>query len=547
MQEQSYEEIRKCFSWEKLCAELLDWNINERFNIAHEAVERHSIDPKKVAMFFIDTDFRCQKYTYRELNNLTSQFANVLKNLGLQKGDRVARLMPRKLETYITFLGTWKAGMVDVPLYTAFGPEAIEYRVKDSGAKVLVTDQENRDKVDKIRGGLEDLKIIVLPTGGGMGLQSGDLDFWQEMGKASARHETVETKAEDLAVLVYTSGTTGPPKGTEMFHKAIVSVLPYAKYCLDVKNTDMYWGFADPGWTYGLFSAGSTLLVLGQSLLIFEGRFTAEAWYRIMEQYRVNNFTAAPTAYRAIMAAGDDLPGKHGITARHFSSAGEPLNMEAINWFKRHFGVPVMDNYGITEVSMLICNSPYLPLKPGSMGKPMPGFEVKLVSQDGQEALQGQHGVIAVKRNPFFLSNNYWKKPEKWASAFGDGDWFFTGDQAYCDDDGYYHFIGRDDDVISSAGYRIGPFEVESTILEYPAVAECAVVGKPDNLRGEIVKAFIVLKDNCQPSDAMAGEIQQFVRERLAKHNYPREIEFIKELPKTSSGKIIRAELRKKS
>lgn len=542
----SYEELRKNFSWDKFCNELFDWDINEKFNITHEAIEKHDVDPKKVALFFVDSDFRCEKYTYRDLNTLSSQFANVLKNLGLEKGDRVARLLPRIPETYITFFGTWKAGMVDVPLYTAFGPEAIEYRVKDCGAKVLVTDYENREKVAKIARNLEGVKIIVVPTGRGVGIYGGDLSFWHEMGKASGKFETVETKADDLAVLVYTSGTTGPPKGTEILQKGIVSVLPYAKYCLDVKDTDMYWGFADPGWTYGLFSAGSTLLVLGQSLLIFGGRFTAESWYHIMDQYRVTNFTAAPTAYRAIMAAGDELPKKYEIIARHFSSGGEPLNKEVISWFKRHFNVNVRDNYGITEVSMLICNSPYLPLIPGSMGKPMPGFEVKLVDRDGREVPTGQHGVIAAKRNPFFLSNGYWKKPEKWASAFVDGDWFVTGDQAYCDENGYYYFVGRDDDVISSAGYRIGPFEVESTVLEHPSVAECAVVGKPDELRGEIVKAYIVLKVGYQPSDELAKEIQQFVRERLAKHNYPREIEFLEDLPKTSSGKIKRVELRKR-
>lgn len=544
MPELNYDELRKNFTWNKFCDEMFDWNINEKFNISHEAIERHAAYPTKVALFFVDKNFRCEKYTYRELNNLSNQFANVLKNLGMEKGQRVARLLPRIPETYVTFLGTWKAGMVDVPLYTAFGPEAIEYRVKDSGAKVLVTDYENREKISKIAHNLEGVKIIVVPSDMGTGMYTGDMNFWLEMGKASTKFKTIETKADDLAVLVYTSGTTGPPKGTEILQKGIVSVLPYAKYCLDVKDTDMYWGFADPGWTYGLFSAGSTLLVLGQSLLIFEGRFTAEAWYRIMEQYQVTNFTAAPTAYRAIMAAGDELPKKYEVAARHYASAGEPLNKEVIKWFERQFGVMVRDNYGITEVSMLICNSPYLPLKPGSMGKPVPGFEVKLVDPNGQEVPTGQNGVIAAKRSPFLLSNGYWKKPEKWANAFVGGDWFVTGDQAYRDDDGYYYFVGRDDDVISSAGYRIGPFEVESTVLEHPSVAECAVVGKPDELRGEIVKAFVVLKESHNPSEQLAKELQEFVRDRLAKHNYPREIEFLEDLPKTSSGKIKRAELR---
>ncbi|WP_395858262.1 acyl-CoA synthetase [Desulfofundulus sp. TPOSR] len=513
--------------------------------MTYAAVDRYAVDPKKVALFHVRKDFSVEKITFRELKELSNKFANVLTGFGLQRGDRVARLLPRIPETYISFFGTWKAGMVDVPLYTAFGPDAIEYRLRDSGAKVLITDVENRRKIEPIKDTFKDnLKIIVVANEQEQGLQPGDLSFWHEMNNASGDFVAADTKLHDPAVFVYTSGTTGPPKGTVILQKGIISVMPYAEYCLNVLEDDMYWGFADPGWTYGLFSAGSAVMALGRSLVVYEPRFEPEGWYKTVKKLGVTNFTAAPTAFRAIMAAGDDLARAYGLKFRYLASAGEPLNPEVVYWFEKHFGVPVRDMYGITEVSMLICNSPYLPLRIGSCGKPVPGFEVSIRDEQGRECAAREIGLICAKHNGFFLSDGYFGKGEKWQKAFIQGEWFNTGDLAYKDEDGYFYFVGRHDDVISSAGYRIGPFEVESCIMEHPAVAECAVIGKPDALRGEIVKAFVVLCSGYRASDELATEIINFVRTKLSKHNYPREIEFVGELPKTSTGKIQRRILR---
>jgi acetyl-CoA synthetase len=541
-----YDELYHSFSWEAFCRENLDWNPKERLNIAHEAVDRHTKDPHKIALFCIRKDGRCEKITYRELKKLTNRFANLLKGLGVERGDRVARLMPRIPETYISFLGTWKAGAIDVPLYTAFGPEAIAYRVKDSGAKVILTDAENRSKLKQIRDQIKDVKIVVVPEEKGLGLQGGDFSFWQEMDQVPDRFDTIACREDDTAVILYTSGTTGPPKGTLIPMSGIITILSFAKYNLDIQPNDMYWGFADPGWAYGLLTAGSASLVLGNSLIIYEPGFTAEGWYLTVSKYEVTVFTSAPTALRLIMAAGEDLPRKYDVSSlRRLSCAGEPANPEITLWYKRHMGVEVYDMYGITEVGMIIANNPYLPVKPGSMGKPVPGFQVVLVDENGDPVPRGATGVISCpKENPYFLAKGYLNQPEKWDRAFQKGRWFMTGDLARQDEEGFYYFEGRSDDVISSAAYRIGPTEVESVLLEHPAVAESAVIGKPDELRGEVVKGFVVLKRSFKPSMDLMKDIQLFAKNKLSKHNYPRELEFVDDLPKTPSGKIMRRLLR---
>lgn len=543
-QGRSPEEIHRQFHWEDFCKDCLDWNPAERLNIAHEAVDRHARDPKKVALFCISKEGKEEKYTYRELQRLTSQFANVLRGLGVKRGDAVARLLPRIPEAYIALLGTWKAGAVDVPLYTAFGPEAVAYRVQDSGAKLVVTDAENRDKVGAARG--RDLQIMLVSRDRSTALRSGDLSFWSEMDKASREFATVETSAEDLAILQYTSGTTGLPKGTAIPHKGIITVLPYPRYLLDIREEDMFWGYADPAWVYGSLTVGSTLLVLGHSLLIDEGRLEARRWYEIMERYEVTNFSAAPTSYRTILAAGEDLARNYRLKIRRFTSGGEFLNAEAMSWFEKHLGVPIADQYGITEVGMLLGNYPGMKAKPGSMGKPFPGFEIAVMDEEGNEAPLHEANLLVARKNPYFLSTTYWKQPEKWKDCFIKGEWYNTGDLAARDEEGYFYFKGRSDDLMSLSGYRVGPAEVEDSIMKHPAVSEAAAVGKPDAVRGEIVKAFVVLKEGVHSSDHLAREIQESVKQKLSKHCFPREVEFVSELPKTASGKIMRRELRKK-
>ncbi len=540
------EEIHRQFKWEEFSRQYLDWNPAERLNIAHEVIDRHARDPKKVALFCISREGQEEKFTYREMRNLTSQFANVLKGLGIKKGDAVARLLPRIPEAYITLFGTWKAGAIDVPLYTAFGPEAIDYRLGDSGAKLIVTDPENRDKVGGTEKSLADVPVMVVSRDRSSGMRSGDLSFWSEMDKASKEFAIVETSAEDIAILQYTSGTTGLPKGTAIPHKGIITVLPYPKYMLDVRDEDMFWGYADPAWVYGSLTVGSTLLCLGHSLLVDEGRLEAQRWYEILERWKVTNFSAAPTTYRTILAAGEDLPKRYRLKVKRLTSGGEFLNAEAMLWFERNLGVPIADQYGITEVGMLLGNYPGTKPKPGSMGKPFPGFEIVLMDEEGNEVAPNQTGLIVAKKNSYFLSTNYWKQPEKWKECFIKEEWFNTGDLAAKDEEGYFFFKGRADDLMSLSGYRVGPAEVEDSLMEHLAVSEAAVVGKPDPVRGEIIKAFIVLKSGFKPSHSLAKEIQESVKQRLSKHSFPREIEFLPELPKTASGKIMRRELRKR-
>ena len=544
----TYEELYNSFSWEGFCAEYFDWNPGEKFNIAHEAVDRYADKPDKKALICIRESGGCEEITFGELKKLTAQFANLLRGLGIERGDRVARLLPRIPETYIDFLGTWKAGAVDVPLYTAFGPEAIAFRIKDSGAKLIVTDAENREKLVKIEEQLKGVKIVVVPDEEGRGVRKGDLSFWKEMNQVSDEFETVACDQKEDAIIVYTSGTTGSPKGTLMPMSSLISVLPFARYCLEILPQEMFWGFADPGWTYGLLTAGTTALVLGNPLMVYEPRFTPEGWYETVEKYKVTNFTGAPTVYRLIMGAGDELPKNYDLSSlKRLSAGGEALNPEVVVWFKKQFGIDLFDMYGITEVGMLISNSPLLPVKVGSMGKPVFGFDIALVDEKGDQVPQGEVGLIACPReNPYFLSRSYLNRPEKYDAAFIKGRWFNTGDMARQDEDGYYYYMGRNDDVISSSGYRIGPVEVENVLIEHPGVVECAVVGKPDELKGEVVKAFVVLKKDLQPTNSLQQEIQLFVKERLSKHNYPREVEFIDELPKTPSGKIRRKVLQEK-
>ncbi len=543
---ETYRKMQKAFTWEGFAKETFDWNPAQRFNITHEAVDRHSNDPKKVALFYISADGKEEKYTYRELKHLTSKFANVLKKLGVEKGDRVARMLPRIPECYITFLGTWKAGAIDVPLFTAFGPEAIEYRVKDCEAKVIVTDAENREKLDRISGGLPGVEIIVVADERGLGIHKGDLSFHHEMANASREFDTVETAFEDIALLEYTSGTTGPPKGATLKHGGIITTVNYAKHVLDVKEGDMFWGFIDPGWLYGLWSAGITVLALGKSLLVYQGAPDVKAWYKTMERYEVNNFSAAPTLYRMIMAAGEDLPRQHKIKVRRLTSGGEYLNPECSAWFEKHFGVPIGDQYGLTEVAVVTVNYPFMESKPGSMGLPLLGLDVAIMDEEGNELPVDETGVVVIRKSKYFLANGYWNKPEKWQESFINGEWFNTGDLAARDEEGYLFYKGRADDIISTSGYRVGPGEVESALIRHPSVAEAAVIGKPDPKRVELIKAFVVLKPSFKPSDELAKELREFVRDRYSKHAYPREIEFLPALPKTESSKIMRRELRKR-
>jgi len=544
----NYEKVYQEFSWDNYMNQYLDWPRNGYFNITHEAIDRHAGDPKKVAIFYVAADGREEKYTFREMKNLTAQHANMLRKLGVEKGDCVARMLPRSIENYITFLGNWKAGAVDVPVFTAYGPEALEYRAKNSKVKVLITDADNRPKVERISGGLPGVKIVVVSGPKGEGLQAGDYDYWKELSDASRQFDTTRMKADDVMLVHYTSGTTGAPKGAMINQKGAMFMIPFSLYSLSLKENDMFWGFADPGWIYALFTVGTSVLIAGGSLLVYGGRMDAEHWYNIMSKYEITNFAAAPTLYRMIMAAGDDLAESYRgkVKAWRYTSAGEYLDPKVSQWFKEKLGAAISDQYGLTEVGIVLGNYPFMLEKPGSMGRPVPGFDVRVMDEKGNPVAQGETGVVMVKKNDFFLGCGYLNDSAKWQQCFVNGEWYNTGDMALMDKDDYFFYMGRNDDVISSSGYRIGPAEVEGAVMKHSAVAEVAAVGKPDPLRTENVVAFVVLKSGYEPSAELAEEIQKQVKSSYAAHIYPREIEFVSELPKTESGKIMRRELRKR-
>ena len=529
----NYTELLDGFSWKKV-VKTFDWNVNERFNMGHECCDRWADDPNRIAIYWEDAEGNTDVWTYQRLKEQSNRMANALRSLGVKKGDRVAGLLGKDMELIITVLATWKIGAVYVPMFTAFGPEAIKYRLEDCDCKILVTNQEQAKKVEKVS---IPSKLILTD-----GLTGNGLTFWEFIESFSEEHETEPTNLMDPSVIQYTSGSTGLPKGAAWAHKILVSSYPYVRYGIGVEDDDLLFGGADLGWAYGLINCTFVPLSYGITLLVYKGSFNVEKVYSLLEKYKVTNFAYAPTAYRMMMTYGPELAKKYTIKVKKFSSAGEPLNAEVVRFFKETFGRAIYDHYGCTETGMIVDNFNVtdMVVKPGSMGLPSPGFNIALVDEDGNPVKKGEVGQIAVDTTAFpYFFLGYWKNPEKTEEKI-KGKWLLTGDLASEDEDGYFWFQGRADDIISSAGYRIGPFEVESSLIEHSAVAEAAVVGKPDAAKGEIVKAYVVLNSSFEPSDELAKELSIFVKSKLSKHQYPREVEFTDNLPKTPSGKIQR-------
>ncbi|WAL68385.1 AMP-binding protein [Amycolatopsis cynarae] len=496
-----------------------------------------------VAFTVIEPDLSSHDLTYGELRERSARCAAGLAALGVGPGDRVATLMAKSEELVIAVLAIWRLGAVQVPLFTAFAPPAIAIRVGGNGTKVVISDPGQRAKLDEIPGG--DRRIVVA------GPARGDDIAFADLLEAEPMAEPVAVGGEGTIVELFTSGTTGTPKGVPIPLKAIASMRVYQEYGLDHSESDVFWNAADPGWAYGLYYALIGPLALGRRSLLLHSGFSPELTFSVLETFGVTNFTAGPTVYRALRNA--DLPVPDGLKLRHCSSAGEPLNPDVIAWAEQVFGVPILDHYGQTELGMVVANGwhPEIKgeLKPGSMGRALPGWTVEVLHADRDEAAPaGQQGRVAVDltASPLMWFTGYRDAPDRTAERFSeDGRWYLTGDAATKDEDGYIFFASRDDDVILMAGYRIGPFEVESVLLEHDAVAEAAVVGLPDELRGEVVAAFVVLRGDAERGDDLVTELQQLVKTRYAAHAYPRQIHFVPELPRTPSGKIQRFLLRK--
>jgi acetyl-CoA synthetase len=548
----SYEEVVSHFDWETVIAHF-DWPVNEKFNFAHEICDRWANDPAKaeqVALYYETRDGTRGSYTYRQLRDLSNRFANVLAGFGVKPGDRVGGLLPKIPALLPTILGIWKLGAIYVPLFTAFAAPAVAYRLRHGEVSVVVTDEANLPKIHQGQQSDEGLpllkQVLVTATEESKTFEHGETNFWAAVQAASPHFQVAETTLDDVLVCQYTSGSTGQPKGALDTNRFPLDLLLYVRYAMDIRDDDVFWGPADPGWAYGLFACLTCPLLVGNAALLIEAPFTPELCWQVIERYGVTNLTYAPTAYRALAAAGAELARKYRVKLRVASSAGEPLNPEVIEWFRRELGVSICDCYGQTELGMIVCNYNALhhPTKPGSMGRPMPGQEVRLVDGTGQEVPPNTVGQIAMRKGSYSYGfKGYWKEPEKTAALY-TGEWHLSGDLARRDEEGYYWFEGRSDDLINSSGYRIGPFEIESALLAHPAVAEAAVISVPDAQRGEAIKAYVILKAGKQGSSELVEELQQVVRERVGKHAFPRAVEFMTALPKTESGKIQRYVLR---
>ena len=510
--------------YEEICAEH-EWRVPERYNIATDVCDRHP--PDKLAMIFEDHTGTRREVTWGEQQSLANRAANMLAAHGVGEGDRVAVCCPASPETAAVFFGTWKVGGILIAMSVLYGDDGIQHRIGNSVASVIVTDSENAGRMPA------DLVDHVIELDAG--LLAGYEDSF----------ETLDTLADDPAEIFFTSGTTGLAKGILHAHRYILAHEEF-EYCHEIEDGELFHGMGEWAWAAGICPLiGAWRLGAVQYVYARKGGFDPEVQLEALSRNGVSNVFTTPTAMRAMMSI-EDAGARYPQAFRRVCSAGEALNPEAIKWFREQYGVTVLDYYGLSESYPLVGNFPFMEVREGSMGKPMPGWDVQLLDPDENPVGPGERGEICMRArsNPHYPLR-YWENPEATAADF-DGEWFHTRDAAEVDEDGYFWFAGRADDVIISAGYRIGPFEVESACIEHPAVLEAAAVAAPDptGVKGEIVKAFIVLNEGYEPSDELAAEIRTAVRGSLSAYAYPREIEFTEDLPKTLTGKIRRIELR---
>ncbi len=545
-----YEQTCAAFSWDQIRQELAGLPGGRGLNIAHEAVDRRAAGPRAshVAIRWLGKRGQTCDLTYGELARQTNRFANVLASLGIQPGDRVCTLLGRIPALYITALGTLKHRAVYCPLFSAFGPDPIKQRLTKGGVRVLVTtDQLYAQKVAQIRADVPSLEhVLLVRSDPAAPLPEGTHDVDALIASASDAYEIGPTDPETFALLHFTSGTTGMPKGAIHVHEAVLMHYMTGKYALDLHPDDIFWCTADPGWVTGTSYGIIAPLTHGVTNLVDEAEFDAERWYKTLQDQRVTVWYTAPTAVRMLMKAGSELPRRYDLSQLRFiASVGEPLNPEAVVWGHEVLGLPIHDNWWQTETGgIMIANFLAMDIRPGSMGRPLPGVTATIVHHEENQPVEeirepGIQGELALKPGWPSMFRGYLHDEERYRKCFAEG-WYLTGDLARKDADGYFWFVGRADDVIKSAGHLIGPFEVESTLMEHPAVAEAAVIGKPDPTIGEVVKAFVSLRPPYVPSDELRLELLGFARKRLGPVVAPKELDFLDVIPKTRSGKIMR-------
>jgi acyl-coenzyme A synthetase/AMP-(fatty) acid ligase len=517
--------------------------VPERFNFARDVIGRWAQDPAQLAMHWLGSSGEERKLTFRDFAERSDRFARVLQQQGVRPGDRVMVQLPRVPAWWEVLLGCFKAGAVAVPGTVLLTPKDIQYRTTLAEGVAYVCDADNAAKVDQVKGECAALKTLI-QVGGEPG--AGWVDYEREMTAADGAFTTVDTRSSDPALIYFTSGTVGNPKMVLHTHASYpIGHLTTGKFWLDLRPADLHLNLSETGWAKAAWSSFFGPWNMGAALFVQDarGKFSATETLDLLENYPITTFCAPPTAYRMLVL--EDLSHRR-MSLRWCVGAGEPLNPEVIETWHRGTGHLIRDGYGQTETALLCGNYPPLEVRPGSMGKPSPAITVRVIDEEGQELGPDSEGDIAVRfrpERPVGLFQEYWRNPAA-TEASRRGDWYVTGDRAYVDGDGYFWFVGRADDVIISAGYRIGPFEVESALVEHPAVVEAAVVAKGDPMRGTIVKAFVILAPGHQGSEQLATELQDHVKRVTAPYKYPREIEFVSELPKTISGKIRRVELR---
>jgi acetyl-CoA synthetase len=549
----SYEELRGAFRWQ----------VPEHYNIGVDVCDRHATGERRLALVFQDEGGTVRRFTFDEIKAQSNRFANVLAAHGLVRGDRLAILLPQAPETAIAHVAAYKAGLVAVPLFTLFGEDALEYRLGNSGATALVTDRTGYAKIAAIRERLPDLRHIYLIEGSdGAALAApsvrdatqraspagGTQDFAALLARASDAFIPVATRADDPALIVYTSGTTGNPKGALHAHRVLLGHLPGVELPHEFfpQKGDLFWTPADWAWIGGLMDVLLPSWHHGMPVLAYRARkFDPDEAFHLMATHGVRNVFLPPTALKLMRQSGAS-GNRQGVALRTVASGGETLGGELLDWGRATFGLTINEFYGQTECNLLVGNAARLfPVRPGSMGRAIPGHDVRIVDAVGQPVRPGESGLVGVRRPDPVMFLEYWDNDAATEEKFA-GDYLLTGDLARQDEDGYFWFVGRSDDLITSAGYRIGPGEIEDCLMKHPSVALAAAVGVPDPVRTELVKAFVVLKPGHLPSAELAREIQGFVKTRLAAHEYPRLVEFIEALPMTTTGKIIRRKLRER-
>ncbi len=541
----SYNERIKDFDW-SIAEKELDYQPGQVINIGWYCSDRICRMGKadKQALIWEGSTGAEKRYTYDDIRRLSDSIGQYLRDLGIQPEDRVCLFMDKVPELYIGFLGILKIGAIAQPLFSAFGDESLLVRLENAQTKVIITQKKHAPKVRKILAQLPWLKyMIIVDQEPGKPLQEREVAMNMEELPAAETFQIYPTKAESPSVLHYTSGTTGQPKGVKHVHYSLISQYLTAKWVLDLRDDDIYWCTADPGWvtgtSYGIIGAFSN----GVTQCVLDSGFSAESWYRFIGKHRITMWYSAPTAIRSLMKAGDEIVKKFDLSSlRHLASVGEPLNSEAVIWSEKVFGKPFLDTYWQTETgSIMISNYPGMKIKPGSMGKPFPGITATVIDPEKYEpfAEPGKIGLIAIRPGWPSMMRMYWNNEETYNNKFRNG-WYLPGDRSSIDSEGYFWFVGRDDDVINTGGHLVSPFEVESALLEHPAVAESAVVSKPDFVNMEVVKAYVTLKPGFIPGKDLDLDIMNFVRKKLSPLAMPQEIEFIDALPKTRSGKIMR-------